>query len=154
MVNSRPIMRIIERETGGSPCFRVTSQTASSSRPMAENRSLEIHAWRRARHGASKGAFQGRQRDCARYRRRSRTRIAWLPDAIISEYVASGRLVRIMTCYPLPQDHTDTRLKIAVEGRALSSIVPASSSERGAHRLACRRMGRCGSGVGSHPTRL
>ncbi|MGY0798558.1 LysR family transcriptional regulator [Lysobacter sp. A286] len=28
--------------------------------------------------------------------------IAWLPDSIISEYVASGRLVRIMTCYPPP----------------------------------------------------
>lgn len=30
-------------------------------------------------------------------------------------------------------------------------IPPASSSERGAHKLACRRMGRWGSGVGSQP---
>ena len=48
---------------------------------------------------------------------------------------------------------TDTFLTTADAGSVLSSTGPASSAERGAHKLAWRRMFRCGMGVGSHPTR-
>lgn len=39
-------------------------------------------------------------------------------------------------------EYTDTFLKVAEAGSTVSSIAPASSTERGAHRLQCKRMSR------------
>lgn len=58
------------------------------------------------------------------------------PDRLPRSHVGSPR------CRILCHAHTDTFLKTAVAGRALSSTCPASSSERGIHKLACRRIGR------------
>lgn len=49
--------------------------------------------------------------------------------------------------------YTTTLLKDAEEGSSRSSMRPASSSDRGAHRFAWRYIGKCGIGVGSQLTR-
>jgi hypothetical protein len=52
MLNSRQIMRIIERQIGGSPSFRVTARMVSNSLPVAEanqqgiERSLSMESYR------------------------------------------------------------------------------------------------------------
>ena len=51
------------------------------------------------------------------------------------------------------QVQIDTFLKVAVAGKSPSSIRPARCTDRGVHKFACSRMGKCGTGVGSQPTR-
>ena len=144
----------------GSP--RDAGGTRHPSGPHARNGSLAVHGWRQDRHGSAAGRFKADNATALAAAAAAGLGIAWLPDCITHEYVASGALVPVMTRYPPPSagayvirppgQHPTRKVRVLTEmliecfeqnasySKPATADRPADQSTQGVKRRAARAL--------------